>query len=87
MGSLNVLTIAALINPFIYCDLEDDIISIFTLFYILEPFVCEDGEFECLNHRCIDQSFYCDLEDDCGDNSDEPQTCGKITKPFFTDSL
>ena len=49
------------------------------MFYILEPFVCEDGEFECLNHRCIDQSFYCDLEDDCGDNSDEPQTCGKIT--------
>ena len=39
-------------------------VSIIFMFYILEPFVCEDGEFECLNNRCIDQSFYCDLEDD-----------------------
>ena len=28
-------------------------VLIITTFYILDPFVCEDGEFECLNHYYV----------------------------------
>ena len=36
---------------------------------------CKHNEFQCNNHQCISSSFYCDGEDDCGDKSDEPETC------------
>lgn len=42
-----------------------------------EPVQCDDDEFECLNRRCIKQMYYCDRDNDCSDNSDEPPTCGK----------
>jgi hypothetical protein len=36
---------------------------------------CEVNEFKCLNYRCIEKEFFCDKDDDCGDGSDEPDTC------------
>ncbi|KAL3854471.1 hypothetical protein ACJMK2_013739, partial [Sinanodonta woodiana] len=33
--------------------------------------LCRDGLFQCQNGRCIPQSFRCDQDDDCLDNSDE----------------
>ncbi|XP_078698156.1 uncharacterized protein LOC144925831 [Branchiostoma floridae x Branchiostoma belcheri] len=34
---------------------------------------CQPGEFRCTNNRCIDQALKCDIDDDCGDRSDESE--------------
>ena len=39
---------------------------------------CEEGEFRCDNAVCVPQSYVCDQVDDCGDHSDEEQTCRKF---------
>ena len=36
------------------------------------------GEFRCANSRCVPQFLVCNLEDDCGDLSDE-RDCGTTT--------
>ena len=36
---------------------------------------CLQDEFQCLNNKCVSNHFYCDFDNDCGDNSDEPSTC------------
>lgn len=49
----------------------------------LQTFLCQKdscpiGNFHCSNGKCINQNFRCDLENDCGDNSDEidcPKNC------------
>lgn len=38
---------------------------------------CSPTEFRCKNDRCVSTEFVCDLEDDCGDLSDE-QDCRKF---------
>ena len=38
---------------------------------------CSPTEFRCKNDRCVSTEFVCDLEDDCGDLSDE-QSCRKF---------
>ena len=37
---------------------------------------CSTTEFRCANGRCVSRDFICDLEDDCGDRSDE-RNCRK----------
>ena len=44
---------------------------------ISEPVTCRYDQFACLNQRCIMSVFQCDGDNDCGDNSDEPDTCGE----------
>ena len=42
----------------------------------VEPGGCADHEFQCDNNKCIVEEYLCDLNDDCGDGSDEFD-CGK----------
>lgn len=55
--------------------LNDDIILYMILF--VEYFFCNEGKFECDNKRCIVESFVCDGDNDCIDNSDE-KNCSKL---------
>jgi len=43
------------------------------------PVPCSSDEFQCANYQCVRASFYCDGADDCGDASDEPDSCGKCS--------
>jgi len=36
---------------------------------------CDDDYFLCANEECVPQSWTCDGDDDCGDNSDETTSC------------
>ena len=45
--------------------------------YLLSvPKPCKSNEFKCMNYLCVRKEFVCDRENDCGDNSDEPDSCG-----------
>ena len=44
---------------------------------------CSTTEFRCKNDRCVSSDFVCDLEDDCGDLSDE-QGCRKFLQLVFS---
>jgi len=41
------------------------------------PEGCGPQAFQCDNKRCIFESFRCDGDNDCGDNSDERDCSGK----------
>lgn len=45
---------------------------------------CRSDEFTCANGKCVQQRWRCDLDNDCGDNSDEkdcpPVTCAPDTE-------
>lgn len=38
---------------------------------------CPPNQYSCASGRCIPISWTCDLDDDCGDRSDEPASCGR----------
>lgn len=38
---------------------------------------CSPNQFSCASGRCIPISWTCDLDDDCGDRSDESASCGE----------
>ena len=45
---------------------------------------CEESQFRCNNSRCIRESYVCDSDNDCRDNSDEDaHICSKF---FHTDN-
>ncbi|XP_060603556.1 bone morphogenetic protein 1-like [Ruditapes philippinarum] len=51
----------------------------FKLFYNFTTQVihsCHHTQFECANGKCIDMSYRCDNDDDCGDDSDEQGCTG-----------
>uniref|UniRef100_A0A8C5ML40 Uncharacterized protein n=1 Tax=Leptobrachium leishanense TaxID=445787 RepID=A0A8C5ML40_9ANUR len=50
----------------------------FLMFFSLHTFsrTCPPNQFSCASGRCIPNSWTCDLDDDCGDRSDESSTCG-----------
>lgn len=45
------------------------------------PSGCGPDKFLCNNSRCIPSRFVCDLDNDCGDNSDEHSNCTQATCP------
>uniref|UniRef100_A0A4W5QI25 LDL receptor related protein 1 n=1 Tax=Hucho hucho TaxID=62062 RepID=A0A4W5QI25_9TELE len=40
---------------------------------------CPPNQYSCASGRCIPISWTCDLDDDCGDRSDEPASCAYPT--------
>ena len=50
--------------------------------HILFPGTCETDHFKCGNGRCIRNTYRCDGDDDCKDNSDE-EKCEAITILLF----
>lgn len=47
------------------------------MFCVIAPKTCLPNQFLCQNGKCIPAVWECDHDDDCGDNSDEPEFCGK----------
>lgn len=46
------------------------------IFLSLPARTCPPNQYPCASGRCIPISWTCDLDDDCGDRSDEPDSCG-----------
>lgn len=46
------------------------------LLLCLSARTCPPNQYSCASGRCIPISWTCDLDDDCGDRSDEPASCG-----------
>lgn len=47
--------------------------------FALSARTCPPNQYSCASGRCIPISWTCDLDDDCGDRSDEPASCGWST--------
>ena len=39
---------------------------------------CAVDQFRCDNGRCVPEDYRCDGDDDCSDDSDEPDSCRKL---------
>ena len=46
-------------------------------FFFIKIGGCEPKEKQCRNQKCVQKIWWCDGENDCGDNSDEDQ-CRKL---------
>ncbi|KAG5680520.1 hypothetical protein PVAND_010026 [Polypedilum vanderplanki] len=44
---------------------------------------CSISEYTCVNGKCISLAQYCDNNDDCGDNSDEPRFCSHCNRTYY----
>ena len=49
------------------------ILKIFVFFFSILKGGCEPNEKQCRNGKCIQKIWWCDGEDDCGDNLDQDQ--------------
>ncbi|XP_071872187.1 uncharacterized protein isoform X1 [Bombus fervidus] len=47
--------------------------------------VCRPSEYLCGTGNCVAQDKYCDGENDCGDNSDEPKYCTLCNRTLYGD--
>lgn len=68
------------------CNFSHFCVSYFFTFEFVFPLAthqCETHQWQCANKRCIPESWQCDGEDDCGDQSDEaPTHCStRICRP------
>lgn len=50
--------------------------------FLALPGSCSKDQFTCKNKECITNTWQCDGENDCGDDSDESD-CDTISKRFF----
>lgn len=62
---------------FISSSATPDKIAMMNRFSLISPSECYvgGGEFLCDNQRCIPNILQCDGFNQCGDNSDEPESC------------
>ena len=44
---------------------------------------CPKGSKHCSNGKCVNQKYVCDDQDDCGDGSDEGDSCAEKTCAYF----
>lgn len=50
-------------------------LTVIDFFLVFAGEVCASHQFECASGHCIPFTWTCDGEDDCGDGSDENQSC------------
>ena len=51
--------------------------NIFFSYFSCNSAACSHSKFRCANTMCISKWLLCDGSNDCGDNSDETDICGK----------
>ena len=57
---------------------------LYLIIYVYTILDCGENTYQCENRKCISNSFYCDFEDHCGDNSDENNCGGYFIKIALT---
>ena len=50
----------------------------------IQPGICQNDNFLCANDKCLEASYMCDGNDDCGDNSDESTICSGNINRFIS---
>lgn len=65
----------------VWCLIEDSILTYYN--FLLPARTCPPNQYPCASGRCIPISWTCDLDDDCGDRSDEPDSCGESATPSY----
>ena len=64
------------------CHLLTSLCPALTVLIFSSTATCSTTEFLCDNGRCVSRDFVCDLEDDCGDRSDE-RNCSELPQLTF----
>lgn len=68
--------ISALMLSHGYCQTKENFLK-HVIIILLPARTCPPNQYPCASGRCIPISWTCDLDDDCGDRSDEPDSCGE----------